>query len=146
MPTLADLVPAVRASWGADTCDESDLPWDPANPGRGQCGVSALVVNDHLGGVLVCCEVLVDGARVGYHWWNRLPDGCDVDLTRDQFLPEERLTPGEVRVRDFDEPRRGLQEYRLLAGRVRAHLDAGRVTAAARSVGAPNAAQARAGR
>jgi hypothetical protein len=45
------------------------------------------VVHDRLGGELVRGEVHVDGERVDFHWWNRLPDGSEVDLTREQFAP-----------------------------------------------------------
>ncbi len=86
---FAALAGAIAASWGPDTCDPQDLPWSARNPPRGQCGVSALVLQDFCGGELLLSEVLVDGARVGYHWWNRLPDGSEVDLTRGQFRADE---------------------------------------------------------
>src|ERR1022692_1406729 len=50
---LSDIERAVRRSWGADTCPPEDrLRWTPDNPARGQCGVTAMVVNDLMGGEL----------------------------------------------------------------------------------------------
>jgi hypothetical protein len=100
------LRPILRAAWGADTCDPHDLPdWRPDNPARGQCGVTALVVQDLLGGDLVLGEVFVEQAKIGHHYWNRLPDGRDVDLTAGQFHPGEVVTGGQVQRRPPDAPR-----------------------------------------
>src|SRR6185436_2099938 len=71
--------------------------WSPENPARGQCGVTALVVQEHLGGDLLLADVAnADGSRQGVHYFNRLPDGTEVDLTREQFLDGEVV--GEPRV------------------------------------------------
>lgn len=116
--TLAELEHAIRRSWGADTCAPEDRPnWTPGNPARGQCGVTALVVNDLLGGDLVRGEVHVDGQRVDFHWWNRFGDGVDVDLTREQFTAGEVVVAGTVIAR---QPRlkRLVAEYELLRDRV----------------------------
>ena len=64
--TLARIEAAVRACWDERTCDPVDLPWSSDTPSRGQCGVTALVVNDLLGGDLMVAEVLFpDGNRQG---------------------------------------------------------------------------------
>src|SRR2546423_12595604 len=79
------LRPLLRAAWGPDTCDPHGLEdWLPDNPARGQCGVTALVVQDLLGGDLVLGEVYVGQTKVSNHYWNRLPDGAEIDLTADQ--------------------------------------------------------------
>jgi hypothetical protein len=82
--SLADIERAIRPSWGPDTFpSDADNPiWIPANPARGQCGVTALVIHDLLGGDLVRGEVHVGGERVDFHWWNLLPGGVELDLTR----------------------------------------------------------------
>jgi hypothetical protein len=122
--TLNALEAAVRASWGPDVCDDpADLPrWSPANPARGQCGPTALVVNDLLGGDLCVAEVrLGDGSQRGYHWWNRLA-GVDIDLTLEQFGPDERVQEPRVLPRPAGPLRRGEAEYLLLRSRVLARL------------------------
>jgi hypothetical protein len=91
-PTLSLVEQVIRASWSAASCDPVDAPWSPENPAKGQCGVTALVVQDHLGGDLLLAEVLhADGSRQGVHYWNRLPDGTEIDLTREQFRAGEQV-------------------------------------------------------
>ncbi len=115
MLTLPWLRPVVRDAWGPDTCDPVDLAdWRPDNPARGQCGVTALVVQDLLGGDLMLGEVYENGSRRGCHYWNRLPDGTEVDLTRDQFGPAETLTAGTPVARPSSRPRRCRGQYELL--------------------------------
>ncbi|WP_460563656.1 YunG family protein [Geodermatophilus arenarius] len=82
---------AVRAAWCRETRDDSDLAdWSPGDPARGQRGATALVLHDLLGGDLLLAEVRrTDGSRQGVHWWNRLPGGREVDLTREQFALHE---------------------------------------------------------
>ncbi|WP_051683850.1 hypothetical protein [Blastococcus sp. URHD0036] len=113
MTTLRELTAAVRASWSRETCDDVDLAdWTPGNPARGQCGVTALTVQDVLGGDLLLAEVVrPDGSRQGVHWWNRLPDGREVDLTREQFAPDEVVQAPRVVDRPPGPPRRGAEQY-----------------------------------
>ena len=113
------LRPVLRTAWGPDTCDPHDLAnWRPDNPARGQCGTTALVVQDLLGGELFMGEVHVDGVKVGHHWWNQLPDGITVDLTADQFHPGEMVIGGQIRHRPPGAPRRCRGQYELLRYRV----------------------------
>ncbi|MFL6126637.1 hypothetical protein [Actinophytocola sp.] len=121
--TLTDLERAVRASWSADTCDPVDRPdWHPDNPARGQCGVTALVLHDLFGGDLVLGEVHVGGERTGVHYWNRFGAGLEVDLTREQFRPDEAVVGGQVVHRPAGPPRRCREEYELMRVRVLARL------------------------
>lgn len=123
--TLDDVAAAIRSSWSAATCDPVDLPqWSPDNPARGQCGSSALVLNDLLGGDLVIAEVhRPDGSRQGVHYWNRLPGGVEVDLTREQFAAGEIVQVGSVVVRPPGPPRRCEEQYLTLRKRVMERLD-----------------------
>lgn len=122
------LRPILRAAWGSDTCDPDDLAqWRPENPARGQCGVTALLVHDLLGGELIFGDVLVGRVRVGGHYWNRLPGGREVDLTAEQFRPDEVVTGGEVQRRPPDAPARCREQYDLLRSRVLAALADGAV-------------------
>src|SRR5260370_42181085 len=89
--TRQDLQAAVRAAWALNTCDPADADgWSAANPSRGQCEATALTIHDPLGGELLIAEVLrTDGSRQGVHYWNLLPDGTEIDLTRAQFGSNE---------------------------------------------------------
>lgn len=121
--SLSEVERAVRASWGADTCAPEDVPdWHPGNPARGQCGTTALVLNDLLGGDLVRADVHRDGERVDYHWWNRLGDGLELDLTREQFAANEVVGRGEVLSRPAGSGRLDA-EYETLRRRVRERLE-----------------------
>jgi hypothetical protein len=116
---------AIRASWSRRTCDPVDLPdWSPANRARGQCGVTALVVQDLLGGELLVAEVEnADGSRQGIHYWNRLPSGTEIDLTREQFAPSETVQAPHVVPRPPDVRGARLEhQYRTLARRVQRYL------------------------
>jgi hypothetical protein len=81
-----------------------------------------LVIQDLLGGDLVLGEVFVGETKVGHHYWNRLPDGTDLDFTADQFHPGETVTDGKVQPRPPDAPRRCREQYELLRERVLATL------------------------
>jgi hypothetical protein len=117
---LHEIERAVRGAWGVDVCDDpADVPrWPTANPARGQCGPTALVLNDLLGGDLCVAEVhSPDGTRQGFHWWNRLA-GVDVDLTREQFGADEVVQEPRVLARPAGPLRRGEAQYLLLRARV----------------------------
>ncbi|MET7274512.1 hypothetical protein ABZS59_25445 [Streptomyces flaveolus] len=120
--TLSDIERALRSGWGADTCAPEDVSSrHPDSPARGQCGVTALVVNDLLGGDLVYGEVRVDGQVTDHHWWNRFGDP-EIDLTREQFGPRETVGPGTAVERPPGPPARCREQYLLLRRRVFEHL------------------------
>jgi len=100
------LAATVRSAWTAETAwiDE----WDAANPARGQCGTSTLVLQDEHGGRLVRGLVHETGrsAVPTVHYWNVL-DGRHVDLTWQQFsstafvLRSQVVERGELLVSDW---------------------------------------------
>jgi hypothetical protein len=75
-PVRQEIVDAIESSW----CDKTaGYHWEN-NPSKGQCAATALLVQDLYGGLLV------RGALGNIpHYWNELPDGTVVDLTRQQF-------------------------------------------------------------
>jgi len=122
---LLDLDRALRASWAADTCSPDDLlrtPWHPDNPAWGQCDISALLVHDLFGGDLMVGEVHHDGEQHGFHWWNALPSGIQLDVTREQFLHGQQVTAARVVNRPPGPLPRRWDDYLLLRGRVARHL------------------------
>ena len=58
---------------------ESSSLWTEQNPAYGQCGVTAIVIQDQFGGEIL--KTLIDGR---WHFYNRI-DGKTYDLTIDQF-------------------------------------------------------------
>ena len=77
-PVLSALRAELERHWCAETSFWPDR-WTPARPALGQCAVTALTVNDLVGG-----EILRTTNLGVVHYWNRV-DGVDIDLTRDQF-------------------------------------------------------------
>ena len=93
---LKDLSFALLKCWGADTAKGE---WREDVPSLNQCAVTALVVQDYFDGDLMRCP-LSDGDS---HYWNRLPDGNEIDLTFQQFAYTHQIDiNGETIVRDRD--------------------------------------------
>ena len=92
---LAELRELLVRAWSRETSSQPER-WTAANPAFGQCAVTALVVQDRLGGELL--RTLVGS---GSHYWNRLPSGQEVDLTRQQFSEGNVTFVGEVRSREY---------------------------------------------
>ena len=74
MERLLRLIPE---AWGPDTCSGE---WDEDCPSRGQCAVTALVVQDELGGKLI--RTIVGDE---FHYCNILDDNTIIDLAGGQF-------------------------------------------------------------
>ncbi len=97
----------LRRSWSVET----GRHWRPDNPAAGQCGVTALIVQDQFGGKILKTDI--NGA---WHFYNRI-DGRRTDFTIGQFdspisyddLPSSR---GEA-LDDCSQ-----QQYELLRNRV----------------------------
>src|SRR5215813_7201481 len=66
---------ALLGSWSIATSGN----WLPYNPARGQCNVTALLINELFGG-----EILKTQLPEGDHFYNRI-DGERIDLTASQF-------------------------------------------------------------
>ena len=83
----------LEAVWSPETSSQP-AEWSRANPAIGQCAVTALILQDELGGELL-------RAMVGpvSHYWNRLPTGEQLDWTRQQFSNPPIELVGEVRSR-----------------------------------------------
>jgi hypothetical protein len=87
---LAEVLPL---AWSADTAWIDD--WQAGNPARGQCGSTALVLQDLCGGDLVH-GIVHDGRRAHIvHYWNVL-DAGPIDLTWTQFGAAARVVRYEV--------------------------------------------------
>jgi hypothetical protein len=123
---VARLKRVLLMCWYYDTASPGDQSrWTSDRPSIGQCAVTALVVQDLMGGQLV--KATVEG--FGSHYWNRLDSGEEVDLTRNQFPPETVIPPGQPVERDYlMKHERSIQagtptRYRLLSRRVQTVYD-----------------------
>jgi len=94
---LEELTKIIEKSWAKETCYPSlQDTWSKQNPSLGQCAITALVVNDFLGGKIM--RTICDGIS---HYYN-LIDNKVVDLTVDQFkgeIPNYQI--GEERTREY---------------------------------------------
>ncbi|WP_455685170.1 YunG family protein [Sutcliffiella horikoshii] len=70
-----NLIDVLFESWSKTTSSK----WCPENPAKGQCGVTALVVQDFLGG-----EIVKTLMPKGWHFYNKV-DGIRYDYTSSQF-------------------------------------------------------------
>jgi len=106
---ISKLEEAIRKSWSKETSSDPEK-WAYENPAWGQCAVTALLVNDYLGGDIVWAEAkLPDGKGIS-HYFNRI-EGREIDLTRRQF-PEGTIIPAGIeKKKEYDSTR----EYVLLA-------------------------------
>lgn len=119
--TLLELERAFRQSWSADTtclAAASRARWRPDGPAYGQCGPTALVVQDLLGGVLLIADVTGGDEENEVHYWNQLPGGLEIDLTREQFKPHRIIGKPRIVVRPPQGPLAYAEEYQLLRARV----------------------------
>jgi hypothetical protein len=86
---------AIRDSWTRDTSYDPQR-WSHDNPAWGQCAITALVVQDHLGG-----ELLRAGNGEMTHFWNSI-GAHEIDLTSEQFSAIPAWTTGpELVTRDY---------------------------------------------
>jgi len=122
-----NLLKALFLSWSADTSFLAS-EWSKNNPARGQCVVSALVVQDYLGGELIRYHVKGDGIDE-MHYVNSLEHGVTLDTTASQYKEGTVLTLTHVdlagfktirdkRLSDADTYRR----YKILKQRVETEL------------------------
>ena len=118
-PLAGLLAQAIAKCWSRETSYDPDA-WCPENPAWGQCAVTALVVQDYLGGSLLSGNV--EGFQ---HYLNRLPDEMEFDLTLHQFGAPRCISQLREADRNYvlsypDTARR----YRQLKSRVESELHA----------------------
>jgi len=124
--TLSEVEAAVRSSWGPETSFASAdyMARGAGQPSRGQCGTTALVIQNLLGGDLMVADVEYEGRVEGVHYWNVTPGGVELDLTRDQFTPAESLVNQRRVTTGRNSSAAGEQPFQLLRERVTAALGA----------------------
>lgn len=128
MITESDLELALKESWCKETSYEPH-DWSSANPAFGQCAVTALVVNDYLGGEIVFADAILPDETKVPHYFNRV-DGEEKDFTRTQFpkgtiIPNGVLkTKGQLSAREYIlSYRTTFLRYELLKHRVQQVLE-----------------------
>jgi hypothetical protein len=86
----ATLLDRLKKAASSETAYEP-AKWSEGNPLRGHCGAVSYVVSNLLGG-----EILQGRVNGEPHFWNRLPDGSEVDYTASQFGADCHYPIGRV--------------------------------------------------
>tara|TARA_E500000305_G_C3933438_1_gene193853 strand:- start:284 stop:637 length:354 start_codon:yes stop_codon:yes gene_type:complete len=86
----ATLLDRLKKAASSETAYEP-IKWSEDNPLRGHCGAVSYVVSNLLGG-----EILQGRVNGEPHFWNRLPDGSEVDYTASQFGADCHYPIGRV--------------------------------------------------
>lgn len=126
--SIEALIKALQSSWSSDTCFDAS-EWSAANPARGQCVVSSLVVQKYLGGELQRYRVAGNGITET-HYCNILSDGTVLDTTASQYEQPMMFKVAPIELKGFTSIReKRLSEietrsrYELLLSRVQQQLD-----------------------
>lgn len=84
-----------RKVWTKNTCyPPSQTKWSSLNSALGQCAITALIIQDYFGG-----DILYD--KDYDHYWNKLPNCKEIDLTRSQFPKKNSPFNPEIVSREF---------------------------------------------
>ena len=117
-PTIEQLKKAIKDSWGRDTCHYKFL-WDDKNlsDSAGHCRVVALIVQDYLKGEILYSHV--KGNKKWDHYWNKLSNEKEIDLTKDQFPKKIKFVkPKIVSRKEALSSKRTLKGYKILKNKV----------------------------
>jgi len=94
-------------AWDSDTSFPANKDkWTRENPSFGHCAVTALIVNDFFGGLILY-------NKKHHHYWNVISDGTIIDLTKDQWAKEIQ---DEIAMSEYEQSNR---EYILFSERAR---------------------------
>ncbi|MFE6859599.1 hypothetical protein [Nocardia sp. NPDC057668] len=106
--SLEALRNAVEQSWSADTAVGSG--WFEVNRAKGQCAVTACVVQDYLGGEILHTTATLPGGEQVSHYFNSVA-GRFVDLTRTQFPAGTRFSYPRPKAKEFASTREYCLSY-----------------------------------
>jgi hypothetical protein len=97
---MLDVV-AIQRAWNKMTSATPEQ-WSPRNRARGQCAVTALLVQDCIGGILVrTMATLPDGTSESHYATMDDVSGVIFDLTEVQFPEGTTFGPWESREREY---------------------------------------------
>ena len=117
---INNLEKALKKSWSKNTCYlPMEKDWNENNPAYGQCYVTALIVNDYLGGKILKAKFKDNSS----HFWN-LINKKEIDLTRSQFKNEIIPKPTIHNREEFNIPKykEHNKRYLILKKRVSEYL------------------------
>ena len=112
---INELTKILELSWNKNTCTQSmQDSWNENNKSLGQCAVTALIVNDFLGGKIMRCM-----CETGSHYYNLINNEI-VDLTVEQFKVLPNYSLSEERTKDYLLSNESTKErYKILLNNVK---------------------------
>lgn len=90
----------IRRAWSKLTSSVPD-EWTPANKARGQCAITACIIQDCLGGRLIRTVATQPDGSTESHYANLLDNGVILDATWVQFPDGTEVGPWEEREREY---------------------------------------------
>tara|TARA_B100002003_G_C13629173_1_gene322005 strand:+ start:85 stop:462 length:378 start_codon:yes stop_codon:yes gene_type:complete len=121
--SLKQVESAIKNSWDRETChykflwDDKELP-----ESAGHCRVVSLIVQDFMGGEIMYSYIR--GNPKWDHYWNKLPNGKEVDLTKDQFPKNIKFVkPKIISRKEALSSKRTQTGYEILKKRVKKILE-----------------------
>jgi hypothetical protein len=107
---ISELEAILEKTWTLDTSADPEN-WTPANPAWGQCAVTALIIDDYLGGEIIWAEIKLPEKAIS-HYFNKI-EGKEVDLTRRQFPADTIIPKGVPKTKGFPTTRDYILSYEL---------------------------------
>jgi hypothetical protein len=118
---FAKLSKALLKSWSMKTCyPKCAFMWSQSHPSIGQCAITALVVQDYLGGI-------IKFSSSNNHFFNFIREK-DLDLTKDQFFEPIDTSDAVEVTREWilwgpgSDKAMTLERYSILSCRVRGFM------------------------
>lgn len=93
-------VSIIRRSWNRATSATPEL-WSMFNRARGQCAITACVVQDCIGGTIVRTVAMLPDGSEESHYATIHDHGVIIDLTESQFPTDTVFGPWEERTREY---------------------------------------------
>ena len=99
-----DLLPRVRKAWGPDTSADPE-GWTPDNPSWGQAEITALFLQERLGGSIIKSRYITSEGKMGMHVYNDF-DGSAFDATSQQYplgtliVKSDTIVPAQALLKD----------------------------------------------
>lgn len=116
--TLKQIQTAIETSWGKDTA-YFDFLWCKNNNSKssGQCQITALLVQELLGGKILYSYV--EGNEDFDHYWNLIGE-VEIDLTSKQFRKGTKFVKAKQLSREdaFRNDKKVFETYKILKERV----------------------------
>jgi len=110
---------ALQVVWSTETSWTKNF--DPKNPAANQCRVTATVVQTLLGGKILFA--IIKKRPFISHFWNKLPNGKEIDFTREQFSKNIKIPKGrDISFNEALNAPRMEKTYPLLLSKVLAYL------------------------